>query len=111
MELLQILAGRCIELLDVDAAGLLLADSGGVLRLVAASAEQARILELFQVQNDEDPCLHCYRTGQAVTISDIGAAEAAGWWPHSRPRRWRWTGASPGCTLSRCGCAMRSSGP
>jgi transcriptional regulator with GAF, ATPase, and Fis domain len=81
MEFLQTLADQCVELLDVDAAGLLLADSGAVLRLVAASTEQARILELFQIQNDEGPCLDCYRTGQVVTLTDTGSAEAAAQWP------------------------------
>jgi GAF domain-containing protein len=81
IEFLQVLAERCVELLEVDAAGLLLADSGGMLRLVAASTEQARILELFQVQDDNGPCVDCYRTGQVVVISDTGSAQAAGRWP------------------------------
>jgi GAF domain-containing protein len=81
MEFLHSLTERCVELLEVDAAGLLLADSGGVLRLVAASTEQARIAELFQIQNDEGPCLDCYRTGQVVIISDVRADQAAARWP------------------------------
>ena len=81
MEFLHALTERCVELLDVDAAGLLLADSGGTLRLVAASTEQARVVELFQIQNDEGPCLDCYRTGQAVIISDIQADQATARWP------------------------------
>jgi transcriptional regulator with GAF, ATPase, and Fis domain len=81
MEFLQTLADRCVELLEVDAAGLLLADASGVLRLVAASTDQARVAELFQLQNDEGPCLDCYRTGQVVTITDIGSAQAAARWP------------------------------
>jgi GAF domain-containing protein len=81
MEFLQVLAERCAEVLEVDAAGLLLADSGGVLRLVAASTEQARVLELFQIQDDEGPCVDCYRTGEVVVISDTGSAQAAVRWP------------------------------
>ena len=81
MEFLRVLAERCVELLEVDAAGLLLADAGGVLRLVAASTEQARILELFQIQDDVGPCVDCYRTGQVVSVADISAAGAAGRWP------------------------------
>jgi GAF domain-containing protein len=76
-EFLQTLAERCAELLDVDAAGLLVADSRGVLRLVAASTEHARILELFQVQDDEGPSVDCYHTGQVVAVGDIAAAR----WP------------------------------
>jgi GAF domain-containing protein len=81
MEFLRVLAERCVEVLEVDAAGLLLADSGGVLRLVAASTEQARILELFQVQGDEGPCVDCYRTGEVVVIGDTGSGQAAARWP------------------------------
>jgi GAF domain-containing protein len=81
MEFLQTLADRCVELLEVDAAGLLLADSRGVLRLVAASTEQARVVELFQIQNDEGPCLDCYRTGQAVIVSDIWEDRVVAQWP------------------------------
>ena len=81
MEFLQTLTDRCVELLEVDAAGLLLADGRGALRLVAASTEQARVVELFQIQNDEGPCLDCYRTGQAVIVSDIRADRAAARWP------------------------------
>jgi GAF domain-containing protein len=81
MEFLHTLTERCVELLEVDAAGLLLADSRDVLRLVAASTEQARVVELFQIQNDEGPCLDCYRSGQVVIISDIRAGHAAARWP------------------------------
>ena len=52
MEFLQTLTDRCVKLLEVDAAGLLLADSRGALRLIAASTEQARVVALFQIQND-----------------------------------------------------------
>jgi len=81
MEFLQTLIDRCVELLEVDAAGLLLADSRGSLRLIAASTEQARVVELFQIQNDEGVCLDCYRTGRAVIVSDIRTDEAAQRWP------------------------------
>jgi len=78
---LQTLTVRCADLLEVDAAGLLLADSRGALRLVAASTERARVVELFQVQNDEGPCLDCYRTGQVVVVSDIRSEQASARWP------------------------------
>jgi GAF domain-containing protein len=81
MEFLHMLTERCVELLEVDAAGLLLADSHGALQLVAASTEQARVAELFQIQNDEGPCLDCYRTGQPVIVPDITADQAAARWP------------------------------
>src|SRR5271166_3200990 len=81
MEFLHMLTERCVELLEVDAAGLLLADGRGDLQLVAASTEQARLAELFQIQNDEGPCLDCYRTGQPVIVPGIATADAAARWP------------------------------
>ena len=69
-----------MELLDISAAGLLLADSGGTLRLVAASTEEARVVELFQLENDEGPAWSA-RTGQAVIISEIEADQATARWP------------------------------
>ena len=85
MEFLHTLTERCVELLEVDAAGLLLADGRGALRLVAASTEQARVAELFQIQNDEGPCVDCFRSGQDVIIGDISASDVATRWPRFGP--------------------------
>jgi GAF domain-containing protein len=73
IDFLHVLTGRSTELLDVSAAGLLLADPRGELRVVAASSEAARLLELFQLQSDQGPCLDCYRSGQPVTSADLTA--------------------------------------
>jgi transcriptional regulator with GAF, ATPase, and Fis domain len=81
MEFLQSLTERCAELLEADAAGLLLADGPGALRLVAASTDQARVVELFQLQHREGPCLDAFRTGEPVIVSDIGSAKALARWP------------------------------
>ena len=71
IEVLTLLTSRCVELLDAAAAGILLADSDGHLRVIGASNEQIQLLELFQIQNDEGPCLDCYRTGGVVLHSDL----------------------------------------
>src|SRR6202161_4135050 len=71
IELLTLLSHRCVELFDAGAAGILLGDQRGTLQVVAASTEQARLLELFQLQNDEGPCLECFSTGEAVTNGDL----------------------------------------
>jgi GAF domain-containing protein len=71
IDFLHMLTGRSVELLDVSAAGLLLADPRGELRVVAASSEAARLLELFQLQSDQGPCLDCFRSGQPVTVADL----------------------------------------
>jgi transcriptional regulator with GAF, ATPase, and Fis domain len=78
IDFLHVLTDRTVQLLDVSAAGLLLADPRGELRVVAASSEAARLLELFQLQNDQGPCLDCFRAGQPVTAADLGA-EARRW--------------------------------
>src|SRR5215211_265111 len=79
MEFLHLLTDRCVRVLDVSAAGLLLTDQRGALRVVAASTEQTRLLELFQLQTDQGPCLDCFRTGQPVAIADL--ADATDRWP------------------------------
>ena len=78
IDFLHVLTNRSAQLLDVSAAGLLLADPRGELRVVAASSEAARLLELFQIQNDQGPCLDCFRSGRPVAAADL-AAEAARW--------------------------------
>jgi transcriptional regulator with GAF, ATPase, and Fis domain len=79
IDFLQVLTDRSVQLFDVAAAGLLLADPRGELRVIAASSEAARLLELFQLQSDEGPCLDCYRTGEPVHIPDMAAAAER--WP------------------------------
>ena len=69
-ELLQVLADRCVHALDVAASGLLLANGGG-LRMMVASNDRAELLELFQIQHDEGPCLDCYRSGEAIVAEAL----------------------------------------
>jgi transcriptional regulator with GAF, ATPase, and Fis domain len=83
IEFLGMLTLRTSELFDVSAAGLLLADHRGQLRVMAASDERSEMLELFQVQADEGPCHDCYQQGQAVVDADL--SEAAGRWPRFAP--------------------------
>jgi transcriptional regulator with GAF, ATPase, and Fis domain len=78
IDFLHVLTSRSAELLDVSAAGLLLADPRGELRVIAASSEAARLLELFQLQSDEGPCLDCFRSGQPVTATELSADQR---WP------------------------------
>jgi GAF domain-containing protein len=71
VELLTDLTERCAQLLDIEAAGLLLADPRHRLHLMAATSERSRELELFQLQADEGPCLDCYASGQPVSVADL----------------------------------------
>ena len=56
VDLLTGLADRCVSLLGVSAAGVMLASPAGRLGLVASSSEAMRLLELFELQAQEGPC-------------------------------------------------------
>jgi GAF domain-containing protein len=71
VDVLTLLAGRCVDLLDAAAAGILLADPRGVLQVMASSSEAANLVELFQVQNEQGPCLDAFRTGEPITCADL----------------------------------------
>jgi transcriptional regulator with GAF, ATPase, and Fis domain len=78
IEVLTALASRAVELLDAAAAGVLLADADGRLRVIGASTEAIELLELFQIQNDEGPCLDCFSSGEIVLHSNLNTASP---WP------------------------------
>jgi GAF domain-containing protein len=78
VDLLSEWTANCVHLLDVAAAGLLLADGRGVLHLIAASSERTQHLEAFQLQRNQGPCLDCYHTGAAVVVPDL-LAESQRW--------------------------------
>src|SRR3954466_13287283 len=73
VEVLHHLVYSCVGLLDVSAAGLLLDDQRGQLALVASSSEETRLLEMFQLQNNQGPCLDCVRARAIVTSDDLEA--------------------------------------
>jgi GAF domain-containing protein len=79
VDMLSGLTETCAQLLDISSAGLLLADRRKTLRLAAASSEETRALEVFQLQSDQGPCLDCYRDGIPVTIPDLRLAAKR--WP------------------------------
>ncbi len=79
VDLLTLLAYRCVDVLDVGAAGLMLAGPDGHLRVMASSSEAMRVLELFEVQAQEGPCLDCYRTGERVVNQDLSGTADRRW--------------------------------
>jgi GAF domain-containing protein len=82
-DLLNVLVERCVDLLGVSAAGLMFADGGEQLRLAVSSSESARLMDLYQLQNDEGPCLECYNSGQPV--SGVPLSEKEDRWPKFAP--------------------------
>jgi GAF domain-containing protein len=84
IEFLHMLTDRVASLVDASAVGLLLADQRGQLQFMAASEESVKLLELFQIQNDEGPCLDAFRTAQPVVNADLRTA--ADRWPRFAPR-------------------------
>ena len=78
MDFMHVLTERCVQILGVSAAGLLLADDDGVLQVMAASSEPCRRLEAFQVQTDEGPCVDCFASGQPVAVPDLSSSDR---WP------------------------------
>jgi GAF domain-containing protein len=83
VDLLVLVVERCVELVDATAAGLLLADGRGTLHLMAATSEATELVELFQIQNDEGPCLECFHAGAPVLVPVL--ASEKGRWPRFVP--------------------------
>ena len=83
-ELLQTLAARCIELLDVDAAGVMVGMDPGQLRAVAASGHDMRQLEIFEVASEEGPSYEAFASGLCVVVDELGDLESR--WPQFVPR-------------------------
>jgi GAF domain-containing protein len=79
VDFLQTLTERCVELVDADAAGLMLDDQHGSLKVVAYTDEPARLLELFELQKQEGPCLDCFASGRVIANTD--PVTAARRWP------------------------------
>ena len=75
VELLQTLVEACSDILEVTAAGILLADEPtGQLELVASTSEANRLAEIMQLAAHDGPCIQCYLTGEPVTVPSLAAA-------------------------------------
>jgi GAF domain-containing protein len=80
IDFLHGLAEHCVEILDVSAAGIMLADSEGRLRHAACSSEQMRLVELFELQLEEGPCFDAYKDAGPVQSGNPEEIEER--WPH-----------------------------
>lgn len=107
VDTMVLLTERCVEILDASAAGLLLVDGAGSLRLVAATSEAMETVELFQTQHDQGPCRDAFHTGTPVSSRDLNADAAR--WPQFAP-----VAAAAGFRAAHafpCACAVRCSEP
>jgi GAF domain-containing protein len=84
VDLLSLLADRCVDVLDVGAAGVILVNPGGDLKVVATSSAAMRFLEMFEQQADEGPCVDCVRTGEPVFSESL--EQEADRWPRFAPK-------------------------
>jgi GAF domain-containing protein len=79
IDMLDHLVAHSVALLAADAAGIMLGDPHRQLRVVAAANEDAELMELLQLQNEQGPCMDCYRTGRPVSVPDLTLATRR--WP------------------------------
>lgn len=84
IDVLTVLVNRCVQTVDVDAAGVMLARPEASLQFVASSSESMRMLELFQIQADEGPCVDCFRSGQPIINHALDEGDDR--WPQFSPR-------------------------
>ena len=71
LDLLQSLVDYCHDLLDIDSAGILLANADGELEVVASTNEANTLVEIMQLDADAGPCLESFRTRAVVSVPDI----------------------------------------
>jgi GAF domain-containing protein len=82
VDLLHTLVQECTAIFDIQAGGLMLADSDGQLQLVASTSEKADLVEIMQLNAGQGPCVECFKTGHPVAIADI--ANSGDRWPDFR---------------------------
>lgn len=80
VDVANLLLEGCLRHTACHHAGIMLADPAGRLHVLASSSEDARNLELLELQADEGPCLDAYRLGRRVSSGDLSAD--AHRWPH-----------------------------
>jgi transcriptional regulator with GAF, ATPase, and Fis domain len=72
VDLADDLVHGCLECLPINAAGIVLDDQRGVMRVLASSSEETRVLELLELQNHEGPCYDAFTAGEAVSAAPLG---------------------------------------
>ncbi|GAA2660549.1 GAF domain-containing protein [Actinosynnema pretiosum] len=83
LDFLGMLTERAVDLLGVDAAGVILSDQRGGWRPAAGSSEHAALVEVFAAQTLQGPCLDCVRSGTPVSSADLAGEHER--WPEFGP--------------------------
>lgn len=83
VDLLTTLSDRCVEIFDVDGAGIVLASPAGDLQLMTATNEAVQVVKMFELKVAEGPCLDSFRTGRQEVGQDLTAAGDR--WPTFAP--------------------------
>ena len=79
LDLLDRLVAHSMELLAADAAGILLGDARGGLRVVAASTDDTALMELLASNADDGPGGECLRSAAQVRVPDVDQVRSR--WP------------------------------
>ncbi|MFZ3562725.1 ANTAR domain-containing protein [Streptomyces sp. BH097] len=82
---LHSLTEHCVDLLDIAAAGVLLATPQGRLVDAAASDQRTRKLELAGIEWDEGPSRDCFHSRAPVTVGCLDTPVMQTRWPHFAP--------------------------
>lgn len=83
--LLELVTDGCVRVLGATAAGIMVPGSGGEARVLAASDDNVRHIELLQAQAEHGPCLDAIRTGEILSVVDLRTHEPLEWWPVFTP--------------------------
>jgi hypothetical protein len=78
------LCDDCTDVTGAAAAGLMLADGGGPLEMMAASSHRATDIDLYEIQAGEGPCIEAAKTGKMIIA--CSADEIIARWPAFGPR-------------------------
>ncbi len=79
VDMLTGLTRKCVDLLGISAAGVMIADPSNVLHVIASSSEEMRVLELFELQSEQGPCLDAYHSGESVHHQMLLTSPATTW--------------------------------
>ncbi len=80
VDFLHIVTVRSVELLEIEAAGLMLADPRGALNIMATSDERAQTMEILVLQQVQGPCFDSFSASSAIVNIDLYSEKIR--WPH-----------------------------